>query len=170
MILLAKYCGKLKWSFLQSTSEHWELVRNLKKKANFLWRGGQSLLQEKLTVFLHPNYNAMEDRLQDLKKWRKIKLESNRHVKAKPVSTERRWKICWNCCRINCNKFEESHGSELCSCAACGPAILNLSDHTVGPRPTVWFSCSAPMSEDVRHGFSCVCSPAVGVCPTLFLM
>jgi len=62
----------------------------LKKKANFLWRGGQSLLQEKLTVFLHPNYNAMEDRLQDLKKWRKIKLESNRHVKAKPVSTERR--------------------------------------------------------------------------------
>jgi hypothetical protein len=23
----------------------------------------------------------------------------------------------------------------------------------VKPRPTVWFSCSAPMSENVRHGF-----------------
>jgi hypothetical protein len=23
----------------------------------------------------------------------------------------------------------------------------------VGPRPTLWFSCSAPMSEDVRHVF-----------------
>jgi hypothetical protein len=40
----------------------------------------------------------------------------------------------------------------------------------VEPRPTVWFSCSAPMSEDVRHGFCCVSSPAVGACPTLFLM
>jgi hypothetical protein len=28
----------------------------------------------------------------------------------------------------------------------------------------------APMSEDVRHGFGCVCLPAVGACPTLFLM
>jgi hypothetical protein len=26
------------------------------------------------------------------------------------------------------------------------------------------------MSEDVRHGFCCVWSPAVGACPTLFLM
>jgi hypothetical protein len=40
----------------------------------------------------------------------------------------------------------------------------------VEPRPTVHFSCSVPMSEDVRHGFCCVCSPAVGACPTLFLM
>jgi hypothetical protein len=23
----------------------------------------------------------------------------------------------------------------------------------IGPRPTVWFSSSAPMSEDVRYGF-----------------
>jgi hypothetical protein len=38
------------------------------------------------------------------------------------------------------------------------------------PRLTVWFSCSAPMSEDVLHRFCCVCSPAVGACPTLFLM
>jgi hypothetical protein len=28
----------------------------------------------------------------------------------------------------------------------------------VGPRPTVRFYSSAPMSEDVRHGFCCVCS------------
>jgi len=47
---------------------------------------------------------------------------------------------------------------------------LNLFRSYVGPRPTVWFSCSAPMSEDVRHGFCRVCSPAVGACPTLFLM
>jgi hypothetical protein len=40
----------------------------------------------------------------------------------------------------------------------------------VEPRPTVWFSSSAPMSEEVRHGFCCVCSSAVGACPTLFLM
>jgi hypothetical protein len=39
-----------------------------------------------------------------------------------------------------------------------------------GPRPTVWYSSSAPMSEDVRHGFCCICLPAVGACPTLFLM
>jgi hypothetical protein len=37
----------------------------------------------------------------------------------------------------------------------------------IGPRPTVWFSSSAPMSEDVRRGFCCVCSPAVGACPTI---
>jgi hypothetical protein len=40
----------------------------------------------------------------------------------------------------------------------------------IGPRPTVWFSSSAQMSEDVRRGFCCVCSPAVEACPTLFLM
>jgi hypothetical protein len=40
----------------------------------------------------------------------------------------------------------------------------------VGPRLTVWFSCSAPVSEDVRHDFCCVCSPAVRTYPTLFLM
>jgi hypothetical protein len=40
----------------------------------------------------------------------------------------------------------------------------------VEPRPTVWFSCSPPMSEDVWHSFCCVCSPAVGACLTLFLM
>jgi hypothetical protein len=40
----------------------------------------------------------------------------------------------------------------------------------IGRRPTVWFSSSVPMSEDVRHDFCCVCSPAVGACPTLFLM
>jgi hypothetical protein len=31
--------------------------------------------------------------------------------------------------------------------------FFSFSDPTVGPRPTVWFSISAPMSEDVRHGF-----------------
>jgi hypothetical protein len=40
----------------------------------------------------------------------------------------------------------------------------------IGPRLTVWFSSSASMSEDVRHGSCCVCSLAVGACPTLFLM
>jgi hypothetical protein len=40
----------------------------------------------------------------------------------------------------------------------------------VEPCPKVLFSCSVPMSEDVRHGFCCVCSPPVGACPTLFLM
>jgi hypothetical protein len=40
----------------------------------------------------------------------------------------------------------------------------------IRPRPKVWFSSSAPMSEEVRHGFCCVCSPAVAACPTLFLM
>jgi len=31
----------------------------------------------------------------------------------------------------------------------------------VGPRPTLWFSCSAPISEDVWHVFfGWVCSPA----------
>jgi hypothetical protein len=40
----------------------------------------------------------------------------------------------------------------------------------VGPCPTVWFSCSAPMSEDVWHGFCCVCSPTVRACLMLFLM
>jgi hypothetical protein len=40
----------------------------------------------------------------------------------------------------------------------------------VEPCPTVRFSCSAPMSQDVRHGFCCVCLPAVGGSPTLFLM
>jgi len=39
-----------------------------------------------------------------------------------------------------------------------------------GPRPTVWFSSSAPMLEDVRHGFCCVCLPTVGARPTLFPM
>jgi hypothetical protein len=34
----------------------------------------------------------------------------------------------------------------------------------IGPRSTVWFSSFVPMSEDVRHGFCCVCSPAVGAC------
>jgi hypothetical protein len=40
----------------------------------------------------------------------------------------------------------------------------------IGPRPTVWISSFALMSEDVRHGFCCFCSPAAGACPTLFLM
>jgi hypothetical protein len=40
----------------------------------------------------------------------------------------------------------------------------------VEPRPIMWFSCFAPMSEGVRHDFCCVCSPAVGACPTLFLV
>jgi hypothetical protein len=39
----------------------------------------------------------------------------------------------------------------------------------IGPHPTVWFSSSAPMSEDVWHGFCRVCLPAVGACPMLFL-
>jgi len=48
--------------------------------------------------------------------------------------------------------------------------LLNTSQSYIGPRLTVWFSCSAPMSEDVWHGFCCVCLPAVRTCPTLFLM
>jgi hypothetical protein len=40
----------------------------------------------------------------------------------------------------------------------------------IGPRPRLWFSSSDPLSEDVRHGFCCVYSPAVGACPTFFLM
>jgi hypothetical protein len=35
----------------------------------------------------------------------------------------------------------------------------------IGPRPTVLFLSSVQMSEDVRQGFRCVCSPAVGACP-----
>jgi len=69
MILLTKYSRRLR------------VCSKLEEKAHFLRRGGQSLLQEKLTVFLHPNYNVLEEGLQDLKKWRKINLESNRHVK-----------------------------------------------------------------------------------------
>jgi hypothetical protein len=49
-------------------------------------------------------------------------------------------------------------------------ACLNPFRSYIRPRPTVRFSSSAPMSEDVRHGFCCICSPAVGACPTLFLM
>jgi hypothetical protein len=38
---------------------------------------------------------------------------------------------------------------------------INPFRYNVGPRPTLWFSCSAPMTEDVRHVFfCCVCSPA----------
>ena len=37
---------------------------------------------------------------------------------------------------------------------------LNPFRSYVGPRPTLWFSHSAPMSGDVRHFFFCVCSPA----------
>jgi hypothetical protein len=48
--------------------------------------------------------------------------------------------------------------------------IINPFRSYVEPRPTVWFSCSAPMSEDVWHGFCCVCSPTVRACPMLFLM
>jgi hypothetical protein len=48
--------------------------------------------------------------------------------------------------------------------------ILRPFQSYIGPRPTLWFSCSAPMSENVRHCFCCVCSPAVRACPTLFLM
>jgi hypothetical protein len=40
----------------------------------------------------------------------------------------------------------------------------------VGPRPTLRFSFSTPMSENVRHIFFCLCArSAVGGCPTLFL-
>jgi hypothetical protein len=48
--------------------------------------------------------------------------------------------------------------------------VINSFRSYIRPRPTVWFSSSAPMSEDVRHGFRCVCSPSVRACPTLFLM
>jgi hypothetical protein len=47
---------------------------------------------------------------------------------------------------------------------------FNFFRSYIGPRPTVWFSSSATMSEYVRQGFCCVCLPAVGACPTLFLM
>jgi hypothetical protein len=49
-------------------------------------------------------------------------------------------------------------------------SMFNPFRSYVEPRPTVWFSCSAPMLVDVRHGFFFFCSPAVGACPTLFLM
>jgi hypothetical protein len=48
--------------------------------------------------------------------------------------------------------------------------LINPFWSYVGPRPTVWFSSSAPMSEDIRHNFCCVCSPAVRACLTLFLV
>jgi len=37
---------------------------------------------------------------------------------------------------------------------------INPFQSYVGPRPTLWFSPSAPMSGDVRHFFCCVCVPA----------
>jgi hypothetical protein len=48
--------------------------------------------------------------------------------------------------------------------------VINPFLSYIGPRPTVRFFSSAPMSENVRHCFCCVCSPAVGAFPTLFLM
>jgi hypothetical protein len=47
---------------------------------------------------------------------------------------------------------------------------LTLSDPTSDLFRQYDFFSSAPTSEDVRNGFCCVCSPAVGACPTLFLM
>jgi hypothetical protein len=55
-------------------------------------------------------------------------------------------------------------------CLYFGFFVFNPFRSYVGPRPTVWFSSSAPMSEDGRHGFCRVCSPAVRACTTLFLM
>ena len=40
------------------------------------------------------------------------------------------------------------------------PFEFNPFRSYVGPRPTLRFSHSAPMSGDVRHFFFCVCSPA----------
>jgi hypothetical protein len=48
--------------------------------------------------------------------------------------------------------------------------FINSFRSYVEPHPTVWFSSSAPMSEDIQHSFCCICSPAVRACPTLFLM
>jgi hypothetical protein len=50
--------------------------------------------------------------------------------------------------------------------------ILNINPFRsyIGSHTTVWLSSSAPMSEDVWHSFCCICLPAVGACPTLFLM
>jgi hypothetical protein len=48
--------------------------------------------------------------------------------------------------------------------------MINPFRSYLKPRLTVRFSCSAPMSEYVRHGFCCVCSTAVGACPMLFLV
>jgi hypothetical protein len=47
---------------------------------------------------------------------------------------------------------------------------LTLFDPTSDLVRQYDFSSSDPMSADVRHGFCCVCPPAVGTCPTLFLM
>jgi hypothetical protein len=58
-------------------------------------------------------------------------------------------------------------------CSICFQFItINSFRSNVGPRPTLWFSCSAAMSEDIRHVFLLRLSSrsAVGACPTLFLM
>jgi hypothetical protein len=47
---------------------------------------------------------------------------------------------------------------------------LTLSDFTSDLVRQYNFPVPLRCSEDVRHGFSCVCLPAVGTCPTLFLM
>jgi hypothetical protein len=46
---------------------------------------------------------------------------------------------------------------------------LTLSDPTSNLVRQYDFPVPAPMSEDARHGLCCVCSPAVGTCPTHFL-
>jgi hypothetical protein len=61
-------------------------------------------------------------------------------------------------------------GSNFFTLNCCVIYHINPFRSYIGSRPTVWFSSSAPMSEDVRHGFYFACSPAVGACPTLFLM
>jgi hypothetical protein len=70
-----------------------------------------------------------------------------------------------------CNDAEHRIQSDVAH-SATGRCLLKPIPFRsyVEPRPTVWFSCSAPILEEVRRGFCCVCSPAVGACPTLFLM
>jgi hypothetical protein len=48
--------------------------------------------------------------------------------------------------------------------------VSTLSDPTSNLVRQYDFPCSAPMSEDVGHGFCCVCSPAVGTCLSLFFI
>jgi hypothetical protein len=80
------------------------------------------------------------------------------HVCVLACMIRRNWSIfpiCRGICVTRANKMHAFY--------------INPFRSYIGPRPTVWFSSSVPMSEDVRRSLCCVYSPAVGACPTLFM-